>query len=132
MASFPIQAEQYDAAAVEAVITDMEQELQDEVSLRATLDATSADKILAAEEFLANNGDMIGAQLTRLQNLDGQIRAAVAENEQLQADDEAYHTLVTSAPYVDLANKIAAINAVAAQLADFLVLKGRRGRPPMN
>lgn len=132
MASFPAQQQQYDAPAVEATITDMEQELQDEVQLRSTLDASSADKIVAAQQFLADNEALVGAQLTRLQDLNTQIRSAVAENEQLAADDAAYQTLVTSAPYVNLANKIASINAVAASLADFLVSKGRRGRPPMN
>lgn len=132
MASFPIQAEHYDAASVEAVITDMEHELQDEVSLRTTLDASSGDKIVAAQNFLANNGDMITAQLARLSDLDGQIRAAVVENETLEAADAEYQALVTSEPYVDLANKIASINAIASSLADFLVSKGRRGRPPLN
>ena len=132
MASFPIQAAQYDPPAVEAIITDMEHELQDEVSLRSTLDASTGDKIFAAQTFMADNEALSGAQLTRLQDLDAQIRAAVSENMQLEADDEQYQQLVTSAPYVQLATKIASINAVASALADFLVAKGRRGRPPMN
>lgn len=131
MASFPIQAAQYDAPSVEAVITDMNQELQDEQTLRGELDATTADKITAAEQFLADNQALITNQLLRLTDLDQQIRTAVAENEQLEADDVEYHALITSEPYVDLANKIASINAVAAALADFLVAKGRRGRPPL-
>ena len=132
MASFPIQAEQYDAAGVEAVIIDMEHELQDEVSLRSTLDATTGDKIVAAQTFLADNKDLVGAQLVRLHELDGNIRSAVTENEQLEADDAEYAALVTSADYVELATKIASINAIASTLADFLVEKGRRGRAPMN
>jgi uncharacterized protein (DUF3084 family) len=131
MSSFASQSAQYDAPSVEAVITDMEKELQDEQTLRSGLDATTADKITDAEQFLANNGERVADQLQRLQGLDQQIRSLVAENEQLQADDAEYHALITSDPYVELAGKIASIHAVAASLADFLVAKGRRGRPPM-
>ena len=132
MASFPIQASQYDGASVEAVILDMENELQDEKTLSAGLDASTSDKITTAQQFLEENSVLVTAQLQRLITLDQQIRTAVVENEQLEADDAAYHTLITSEAYVELAQKIASINAVAAALADFLVSKGRRGRPPLN
>lgn len=131
MASFPIQSQQYDGAAIEAKILDLEAELGDETALRTTLDASTADKILAAQQFLADNADLIQAQHDRLKALDTQIRDAVTENEQLEADDTQYQTLVTSAPYTDLATKIAEINAISTHLVDFLVSRGRRGRPPV-
>jgi hypothetical protein len=132
MASFPIQAQQYDGATVEATIADMEQELADETSLRSTLDATTGDKILAAQKFREDNEALIGAQLTRLKDLDTQIRSAVTENEELEADDAEYQALITSEPYQKLADDIASLQAISSSLADFLVAKGRRGRPPLN
>ena len=106
MASFPIQAQQYDGATVEATIADMEQELADETSLRSTLDATTGDKILAAQKFREDN--------------------------ELEADDAEYQALITSEPYQKLADDIASLQAISSSLADFLVAKGRRGRPPLN
>lgn len=132
MASFPIQAQHYDGATVEATILDMEDELNDEQNLRATLDDTTNDKIISAQSFLSENTGLIEAQLARLTDLNVQIRAAVQENESLESDDAAYQSLILSEPFTQLADKLASLQTLTATLADFLVLKGRRGRPHPN
>ena len=116
---------------MESKILDLEAELDDETALRSTLDGTSSEKIVAAQEFLAANEALITAQHERIATLNTQIREAVVENEELEADDAQYQAIITSAPYTSLATKIAEMNAVTSSLIDFLVSKGRRGRPPV-
>jgi hypothetical protein len=129
MASFVAQVEKYDSAEAEASLVDMQQELADEVSVRAGLDATTADKLVAAKAFLADNSANIADQVARMAALDTQIREAVATNESRIECDSEYKALVTSDEYVAVADNIAKFNKLAVDLADFLVQKGRRGRP---
>ena len=132
MANFLSQAQRYDGQELEAVIVDMEEELQDEVDTRATLDSDSQKKIDEAKDFLTSNFARVDAQLERLTDLDAKIRKSVAENEQLQSADAEYTALITSEPYVSLADKIGSLYAISSELANFLVQKGRRGRLPLN
>lgn len=132
MANFLSQAQRYDGQELEAVIVDLEEELQDEVDTRATLDSDSQKKIDEAKDFLTSNFARVDAQLERLTDLDAKIRKSVAENEQLQSADAEYTALITSEPYVSLADKIGSLYAISSELANFLVQKGRRGRLPLN
>lgn len=132
MANFLSQSQRYDGPAVESIINDMEEELQDEIDCRETLDSSSADKLADAEEFLNVNSGHIASQLSRLTTIDKQIREKVAENEALQATDDQYTALIASAPFIKIAEDIAALYAIADNLERFLVQKGRKGRPPMN
>jgi hypothetical protein len=132
MANFLSQAQRYDGQELEAVILDMQDELQDEVETRATLDSDSQKKIDEAKDFLTSNFARVDAQLERLTDLDAKIRKSVAENEQLQSADAEYTALITSEPYVSLADKIGSLYAISSELSNFLVQKGRRGRLPLN
>jgi hypothetical protein len=132
MTNFLSQAQRYDGQELEAVISDMQDELQDEVETRATLDSDSQKKIDEAKDFLTSNFARVDAQLERLTDLDAKIRKSVAENEQLQSADAEYTALITSEPYVSLADKIGSLYAISSELANFLVQKGRRGRLPLN
>ena len=132
MANFLSQSQRYDGPAVESNILDLQEELEDEIAARATLDTTSADKIAAAEEFLSVNSSHVESQLTRLTAVDTQIRDLVAENTALEASDAEYAALIASAPYVKIADDIASLYAISENLDNFLVQKGRKGRPPMN
>lgn len=132
MANFLSQAQRYDGPEMETIILDMQDELQDEIECRETLDAETPQKIADAKEFLENSSGHVDSQLQRLTNIDRQVRELVAENEQLQSADAEYTALITSEPYVNLADKIATLYAISAELTNFLVQKGRRGRPPLN
>ena len=131
MANFVSQSQQYDAAEMEAQIIDMETELNDEVEIRATLDSHLTAKIATAKDFLAKNTAVLDAQLERLIVLDGQIREAVVTNMELEKQDKEYYDLITSQPYMDMAQKIADLYSISAELTSFLVQNGRRGRPPI-
>lgn len=130
-ANFVSQSQQYDAPSVEATILDMEEELKDEREIRATLDSHASQKMADAAKFLADNDSIITAQLSRMTALDEQIRKAVAENLELEQQDKEYYALITSAPYMAMAQKIADLYAITAELTSFLVASGRRGRPPL-
>ena len=132
MADFPSQRQRYDGPLTEYVIQDMQEELNDEIECKSTLEGQdTAQKIADAQDFVLYNASRINTQLTTLTDIDKKIRDLVAENEQLQAADAEYTALVTSASYVEIAEKIASLNAIAAALDAFLVQKGRRGRPPL-
>jgi hypothetical protein len=129
MSSFLLQTQKYDSATAAATLSDFQSELDDELRARESLDASTADKLAEAKAFLADSSAHVVSQLAQLRTLDTQIREAVATNETLQANDAEYNALVTSEQYVALADDIAQFNALATSLADFLVEKGRRGRP---
>lgn len=131
MANFVSQSQRYDAAEMEAQIIDMESELKDEIQIKATLDSHVAAKIATAKEFLAKNTAVLDAQLKRLIVLDGQIREAVASNMELEKQDQEYYDLIVSEPYTEMAQKIADLYSISAELTSFLVQNGRRGRPPI-
>lgn len=132
MADFPSQQQRYDGPLTEYVIQDMQEELNDEIECKRQLeDKNTAQKISDAESFVLYNGSRIDTQLATLSDLDKRIRDIVAENEQLQEADAEYTALVTSSQYIEIAEKIASLNAIAAALDAFLVQKGRRGRPPL-
>lgn len=126
--SFLSQSEKYDAQAAAEIIVDMQKELDDETSLKDTLDTSVEDKISSAKEFLEENAGLVDAQLEKIKELDKNIREAVVFNMKLQEEDKEYNDLITSDDYLDIANKIAEFNIIATKLADFLVEKGRRGR----
>jgi choline kinase len=129
MANFISQQQRYDAGEVEAAINDFKDELQDEVEVRKCLDASTADKIAAAKKFLEDNSARVEDQLERVKELDKNIRALVQENIGLEQLDTEYIEIITSEPYVNIANNIALMNALSAELVNFLVVSGRRGRP---
>lgn len=131
MANFVSQSQQYDPSEVEATILDMESELKDEVEIKSTLDCHVSEKIASATLFLASNSEVLDAQLQRIRALDTQIRKAVKDNLELEKQDQEYFDLITSQPYTDMAQKIADLYAVTAELTSFLVENGRRGRPPL-
>jgi|JI10StandDraft_1071094.scaffolds.fasta_scaffold1087952_2 hypothetical protein len=131
MANFVSQSQRYDAAEMEAQIIDMESELKDEIQIKATLDNHVAAKIATAKEFLAKNTAVLDAQLKRLIVLDGQIREAVVSNMELEKQDQEYYDLIVSEPYTEMAQKIADLYSISAELTSFLVQNGRRGRPPI-
>ena len=131
MANFVSQSQRYDAAEMEAQIIDMESELKDEIQVKATLDNHVAAKIATAKEFLAKNTAVLDAQLKRLIVLDGQIREAVTSNMELEKQDQEYYDLIVSEPYTEMAQKIADLYSISAELTSFLVQNGRRGRPPI-
>lgn len=131
MANFVSQSQQYDAAEMEAQIIDMESELKDEVEIKTTLDSHVSEKIATAKQFLAKNTAVLDAQLKRLIVLDGQIREAVQTNLELEKQDREYYDLITSEPYTEMAQKIADLYSISAELTSFLVQNGRRGRPPI-
>jgi len=126
--SFLSQSEKYDPNQAADVIIDMQKELDDELALKDTLDASVEDKIEKAREFLRDNAVLVDSQLEKLKDLDEKIREAVAENVKLQEQDKEYHDLITSDDYLDIANKIAEFNVTATKLSDFLIESGRRGR----
>lgn len=132
MANFLSQLQRYDGPEMETIILDMQDELQDEIECRHTLDSETPQRILEAKEFLDKGSKHVDSQLQRLTEIDKQLRELVAENEQLQSADAEYTALITSEPYVNLADKIASLYAISAELTSFLVQKGRRGRPPIN
>jgi hypothetical protein len=131
MANFVSQSQQYDASEMEAQILDMESELKDEIEIKATLDSHVSEKITNAKEFLSKNTAVLDAQLKRLIVLDGQIREAVAANMELERQDKEFYDLITSEPYVEMAQKIADLYSISSELTSFLVQNGRRGRPPI-
>jgi hypothetical protein len=126
--SFLSQSEKYDAQQAAEIIVDMQQELDDELALKDTLDADVEQKIADAKEFLQDNAIIVAAQLEKIKELDKSIREAVALNMKLQQEDVEYHELITSDEYLDIADKIAEFNITAPKLSDFLVENGRRGR----
>ncbi len=130
--NFTSQSQQYDSAEVQALIKDFEDELDDELKLTNTLDSAAEQKITDATQFLESYSEIIDAQLTRLKILSCQIKDAVAANEDLEKKDQDYTNLIQSQSYIDLSQKIADIYSVSAELVNFLVKKGRRGRPPIN
>jgi hypothetical protein len=132
MANFHSQSQRYEAAEVESIILDLQEELQDEQECRESHDSSSADKLIAAQEFVAVNAGHISSQLTRLKKLDFDIRGLVTENEALELSDIEYQRAITSPEYTKIAEDIAALFAIADNLDHFLVQKGRKGRPPMN
>ncbi len=127
--SFVSQVQKYDPAEAEAEIADFQAELDDEIVIRGLLDATTADKLAAAKAFLADSAEKVSDQLARIQDLDSKIREAVSINETIQQNDAEYNALITSDQYVSLASQISQFNALVISLGDFLVKKGRRGRP---
>lgn len=129
MSDFVVQMQKYDSQEIEDMILDLEQELQDEVDVKESLDGTTADKIEAAKQFMDENSEKIKEQLVKLQDLDSKIREAIAENQKLEEQDEIYSELVSSEPYTNLADQIKQIKAISASLVDFLLQEGRRGRP---
>ena len=131
-ANFVSQSQQYDASEVEATILDMEAELKDETEIRISLDAHVSQKIGSAVKFLTESSPIVSSQLERMTLLDQKIRQAVTENIELERQDKEYYELITSQPYMDMAQKISDLYAITAELTSFLVSSGRRGRPPMN
>ncbi|HMP31029.1 MAG TPA: hypothetical protein PKD85_15585 [Saprospiraceae bacterium] len=129
MSSFVVQSQKYDSQEVESTIEDLQKELQDEIEIAETLDNTTADKIAAAKQFVSDNADKISVQLATLQDLQSKITDAVNKNENLESLDEEYKGLVSSESYVALADQIASIKSISADLINFLVKQGRRGRP---
>lgn len=132
MADFLSQSQRYDGPEVESIILDLEDELLDELDVRSTLDSETPQKIAEAQAFLAASSTRVDTQLASMVDLNQKIRNLVAENEQLQLADAEYTALVTSEPYVNVAQKISDLYAISAELVNFLVQKGRRGRPPLN
>jgi hypothetical protein len=132
MANFISQSQQYDAQEIEAKISDLQNELQDEMSVKDHLDLKSSEKIVAAQKFMADHAERIDDQLSRMKDLDLKIREAVLVNEELQEQDDTYSALITSSPYMEIAEKIASLHSISAELVDFLVKRGRRGRLPLN
>lgn len=133
MSDFTSQVQRYDAAAVDKMIADMQSELDSEAAaLKVHQELNSEQKMADAQNFLAANADSIAMQLQKMTDLDRQIRDMVAQNDEMQAENDQYAALVTSAPYVDLAGKIAQLNSVSAALNDFLSQKGRRTPSPAS
>jgi hypothetical protein len=128
--SFPSTSTQYDPAAVDVMIADFESELADERALATTLDETALDQKLAdATAFLSANSPLVSVQLTKLQDLNLQLRDIVEQNKRRIAKDKAYNDLINSQPYLDLAAQLLDIKTTAKALHEFLVDAGVRGQP---
>lgn len=127
--NFPSVSNSYDAANVEEVLADFEQELDDEKVLAASLtDSTTPEMIAEAKAFLANNKDTVEAQHKRLLELDSELRQIVEQNKLKVKNAQEYHELVNSQDYKDMAKRLLDIKSVSKSLHSYLVDAGVRGR----
>jgi hypothetical protein len=127
-----VQMEKYDAAAVEADLRNLDEEIADEDAVNTTLVSTdSATRTAAVRAFLTDNKDRITDQHGRMQARTKTLRDMIVSNQVLEAADAEYKALVESEDAQLVARLLTELNALSLQYHDLLLNSGRAGRPPL-
>ena len=135
MSNFTLLASKFDKAEVAAQGSEWEKELDDEVHARATLSLNAAEQLTQAKEFYEAHVNFVASAHAARTKLLADIKSAVSENEQLAADtlvaEQELHDYLNSSERLDFAQKVLEIKAMDKEIYDYLLAKGRLGRPPL-
>lgn len=113
---------------------DLEQlyaQIANEDNIREKLLQDPIDKTADVLKFIELNRELIAEQHRQMCEGVAELTEKVNENLVLEAADAEYKAAVSSEPAVDVANKLADMNALSTKYRDFLKKNGRMAHAPI-
>ena len=129
--SLSAQIPKYDPQSVEADLTDLTHEVEDEKKVHESLQKDVVEQTALVRSFIADNSERISVQHKLMHERVKDLRELIKVNVELEEQNAEYRAVVSSEEALLLAKQLAELRAMSEQYKDLLRETGRAGRPPL-
>lgn len=115
----------YSPVIVEENINTLRRELEEQTAINQTLkDSDYDEKSALVSVFIEENESLVSEQLDRMRDIVNNLQSVIADNHELEQNEDVYTEVVGSEESVNLANKISELKTLKNTALTFLESAG--------
>ena len=115
----------YNQVVVEENINTLRRELEEQTAINQTLkDSDYDEKSALVSVFIEENESLVSEQLDRMRDIVNNLQTVLADNQELEQNEDVYTEIVGSEQCMNLANKISELKTLKNTAMTFLESAG--------